>query len=784
MALAVSAPRIVNTSRLRAQFGITIFVGAFLLFQMQPMVGKYVLPWFGGMPAVWTTCLLFFQVLLLGGYLYSHALSAKLEPRMQWLVHSIAAGAAVTVLAIEVLLWRIPLLPGSYWKPISPDHPVRHLLLLLTVSVGLPYMLLCTTGPLLQSWISSLDQGRSPYRLYALSNLGSLLGLITYPIVFEPFFGLRSQAWLWTIGYVIFAAGSMLCATYVRNNEPATSSLNEHRSPYPERSSPAVPSISTQCLWFLLAAFASLMLLATTNIICQDIAVIPFLWIVPLALYLISLIICFDNPRWYRRDIFHILFAITLLFVVLALFRPIHSKPVLMLVGIFILHLFAACMVCHGELVKQRPHPAYLTRFYLLVAAGGAAGGIFVALVAPRIFSGYWEFQFGVVGCVTLIMLVLARDKDSWWYWNRWSVGALILLGLAATPHLYVKYMEFLLPPDAFYSFHYYGLLSCFMAGTVFLLFRERKQPAIFRKLNLVQAASILVLLALAAAFVQQIRAQQKDAVRRDRNFYGSLTIYSRVNNQYRVLVLVHGQTSHGYQILNEPRKPTLYYGHHSGLGRLMGARPDCNGLCQKRYGVIGLGVGAISAYGRPGETFRYYEINPQVISYSAGANPYFTFVRDSAAKIEVVPGDARLSLERELKEHGSNRFDMLIVDAFNSDSIPVHLLTREMFSTYLAHLRSPDSVLVFHVSNRALNLHPVLAGLAAENHLACVRVHRDTSMEVEELSDWVMMSRNPKALDVAGFKGHIAPMPPANASVHWTDDYSNLFRLIKFRDK
>src|SRR5262249_12470776 len=306
-------------------------------------------------------------------------------------------------------------------------YPMAHLLLLLTLAVGLPYLLLSSTGPLLQNWFG-LTHSRSPYRLYALSNFGSLLGLVGYPILFEPVFGLRVQAWMWCAGYALFIAGSSWCAAGIRKLEtqPAEADIVAQDS-----ESAASPSRSTQLFWFLLAAMPSLMLLATTNLICQEIAVIPFLWVLPLSLYLITLIVCFDNPKWYRREIFQTLLGAVLPFAALAFLRiSASSKPVLYLIGVFCAVLFTCCMVCHGELVRLRPSTAYLTRFYLIVAAGGAAGAVFVALIAPRIFSGYWEFQVGLVGSLLLIMIVLVRDKSSWWYWPPPVLGGLIFVGI------------------------------------------------------------------------------------------------------------------------------------------------------------------------------------------------------------------------------------------------------------------------------------------------------------------------------------------------------------------
>src|SRR5689334_4306179 len=353
---------------LRLHFGVTIFTGAFLLFQVQPILGKYILPWFGGMSAVWTTCMLFFQVLLLGGYLYSHLLSTKLKPRMQATVHLTILAATLILLIAGAILWKAPILPGPNWRPSSPENPIPNVLAVLTVAVGLLYLVLSSTGPLMQKWFSQAHSGESPYRLYALSNIGSLLGLITYPIFFEPLFGLRTQAWIFSTGYLVFLSGAAFCALRLRSSSnPAASTESTEVVSAEESAASAPPSSWTQSLWFLLAAFASVMLLATTNLITQEVAVIPFLWVLPLCLYLLSLIICFDSPKWYRRGIFQTLLALSLPFAVLGFFKTTPTKPIPYLIAVFSIVLFGCCMVCHGELVRLKPSPAYLTRFYLMV---------------------------------------------------------------------------------------------------------------------------------------------------------------------------------------------------------------------------------------------------------------------------------------------------------------------------------------------------------------------------------------------------------------------------------
>jgi hypothetical protein len=766
-AVAVPLP----PSRTRFRYGLTICCGAFLLFQVQLILGKYILPWFGGTPAVWTTCMLFFQLLLLGGYLYAHLLSTKLSGRTQAIVHITLLGLSASLIVLGALFWKTPLLPGPSWRPTSADFPVSHILRLLLVAVGLPFLCLSASAPLLQSWFARACPGKSPYRLYALSNIGSLLGLVTYPFAVEPGFHLHTQAWLWSAAYMIFFAGFIACSTDMKRPAMSVSAAEESETAGP-------PPGSVQLLWFLLPAMASLMLLATTNLMCQEVAVVPFLWVLPLSLYLISFIICFDNPKWYRREIFHVLLGVALPMALVVLLSSINA-PTVRQIWMLGLVLFACCMVCHGELVRLKPHPNYLTRFYLLISAGGAAGGIFVAIVAPQVFAGFWEFHFGLIGCLLLAIVVLAQDRQSWWYWNRPYVGGAILLGLFLAPEFVSRYAGLAAIPMTMYNWHYYPLLTILAVWVGFITIRNGKRAPKYRRLNSAQLASIAVVVALCAALYGQVQFDKYLAIRRDRNFYAALMIR---RGTLHSIELRHGQTMHGYQSYDQPREPTSYYSRHSGVGLLLDGVAACPHSCSYRYGVIGMGVGTLATYGHPGNTIRFYELNPQVIAYSTSKSPYFTFIRDSWAKVDVIPGDARLSLEREFGETGSQNFDLLVVDAFSSDAIPIHLLTQEALEIYLEHLRGPDSVLAFHISNRMLDLSPVLAALAEHNRLAAVRLHKRRSKDFGERSDWVLLARNPNALALDAFRDHLDTMPPADPKLVWTDDYSNLFKVLRPR--
>jgi hypothetical protein len=495
-------------------------------------------------------------------------------------------------------------------------------------------------------------------------------------------------------------------------------------------------------------------------------------------LYLISFIVCFDNPKWYRRGVFQILLAATLPMALVVLLASIEA-PTVRQIWMLSLVLFACCMVCHGELVRLKPHSAYLTRFYLLISAGGASGGIFVALIAPRIFTGFWEFHFGLVGCVVLAMLAVARDRQSWWYWNNPYLGSVILVGLFLAPEFLSRYSGLAMIPYTMYRWHYYPLLTALAIWTGFITLTNRDKPLRYRRINSAQLASIVIIAALSVVLYEQVQFDRYHEIRRDRNFYGALMIKKR--GALHSVELRHGQTPHGFQSYDQPREPTYYFSRHSGVGLLLDAQAACSAPCSHHYGFIGMGVGTLAAYGHPGDTIRFYELNPQVIAYSAGKVPFFTYIRDSFAKVDIVPGDARLSLEREFEETGPQNFDVLVIDAFSSDAIPVHLLTQEALEIYLEHLRG-TGVLAFHISNRMLDLNPVLTALAAHNNLALVRLHNGRSTDFGERSDWILLSRDSKALTLSAFRGHFDLLPLPDPTMLWTDDFSNLFRVLRVR--
>ena len=701
-----------------AYYVVTIFVSAFLLFQIQPMIGKYVLPWFGGTPAVWSTSMLFFQVLLTGGYAYAYWLAGRPNPRRQGLTHLVLLGCSLALLLALGFLWPTPVTPGIHWRPAGSDLPIWHVFRILAVAVGLPYFVLSTNSTLMQAWFSRAFPGRSPYRLYALSNAGSLLALVSYPFLIEPLLTLKTQGRAWSWGYLAFALLSGYGAFRILRARPAAEDPSASPADTPPAAEEARPRLAVRLLWIALPACASVMLLATTNQICQEVAVIPFLWVLPLTLYLLTFILCFDSPRWYSHNGYTAALFVGALLFVWAVYRGA-TLNILLQIAIYCAVLFLCCMICHGELVRLKPSPRYLTSFYLLISLGGAIGGIAVNLVSPFIFKGYWELPLGLLACGVILLVVSAVNRPA---------------------------------AQARRSFH----LILILLWTVTAV--------------------------LAALYFGLLRGRVSNVVEASRNFYGIVRVRESNANDpaRRIYQMTHGTTVHGFQYQDPEKRqlPTAYYTEQSGMGLalLHYPRPQ-EGL---RIGALGLGIGVLSSYGRPGDAIRFYEINPEVVRLAEGEGGYFTYLKDCPAEVEVVLGDARISLERELQAGEPQHFDLLVLDVFNSDSIPVHLLTVEAFEIYLQHLQ-PDGVLALHITNRYLDLRPVVWGLADHFGLHSVLIEAPSDGERSYGSRWMLLSRNRDFLDLPAIAGRSTPRPPSIKHVRlWTDDYSNLFRLLK----
>ncbi|MBI1353126.1 MAG: hypothetical protein GC160_02185 [Acidobacteria bacterium] len=679
-------------------FAITVFLGAFLLFQVQPLLGRYILPWFGGGPSVWTSCMLFFQTLLLGGYAYAHGIASRLSPRWQARLHLALLAAS---------LFALPLDPDAeLWSGRVFDDPTESILLLLLVTAGLPYVMLSATSPLVQRWFDLSMPGRSAYRLYALSNAGSLLALLSYPFVVEPLLAVRTQSKVWSAAYALFVATCGLCAWRVSRTAAA--------APAPVATRSAVPATASQLtLWLALSACGSTLLLATTNQMSQEIAVVPFLWILPLSLYLLSFILTFESDRWYRPKLFGYLLAVAVPGACAAMAAG-GLLPLEVQIVLFSLALFAACMSCHGELARAKPPAALATVFYLTIAAGGALGGLFVALIAPRVFPGYWEYPLGLAACCVLTLIAWVRS-------GAW------------TPSL---------RPEALWG----------------------PPPAL-----------LLALLTVGYAFDAQVA---EPSVALTRNFYGVLRVSEGADHNGAFRILTHGRTEHGTQYLDAKQRfwPTTYFGPDSGAALAIEQHPKRRRGEPLNVGVIGLGAGTLAAYGRPGDQFRFYEINPQVVSV---ARSQFTYLSDSPAHVDVVVGDARIRLEEELAADRRPLFDILIVDAFSSGAIPMHLLTAEAGEIY-AQRMTEKGLLVFHITNRFLDLEPVLEGMA--EHLGMTAIRTDASPNPSigaSASRWMILTRNESFLAEPPVQraGHrLAGLSP----LRWTDNFAGLWQALR----
>ena len=760
-------------------YTLTVFLGAFLLFQVELIIGKYILPWFGGASAIWITCMLFFQALLLAGYAYGHLLD-RAGARAQSRLHRVFLFLSVLVLIAQFALWHSPLTLDSSWKPSAQGNPVLQIFVLLIVSVGFPYFVLAATAPLLQTWWRRIYPGRSPYRLYAVSNFGSFLGLVSYPFLVEPFLTLKTQARLWTCAFIAFALGCAYCALQAATaSEPdADSTLpGVRRSEEPGFSAAARPSNGLLILWLGLAACASALFLGTTNQLCKNVAAVPLLWVLPLAIYLLTFTLCFESDRWYSRKWFHSAFALAIFMIVFVLSSGVRTN-LFAQVGIYLFVLFVGCMVCHGELARLKPDPRHLTLFYLVIAAGGVVGGLFVGLFAPAFFVGYWEYHVSLWFAVLLLLITMYRDRSSWFY-NPRVKAPLVLLAAAA---LLPECMAFALSFKKFLSA--LPFVGAILLGIFLVQGRRKDESEKNRKIVTIASCSI-VLLILAVQFTM-LGSGSLGKFTSVRNFYSATTvdIQNASDPEWAEYDLRHGEIIHGFEFLKESKQrvPTAYFTPDSGLGLVLSKRPDPPGIATPpqnlRVGVIGLGIGTIAAYGLPGDYFRFYEINPQVIQLAYDTR-YFHYLKDCPAQVDMILGDARLSLERELQQGAPQNFDVLVVDAFNGDAVPVHLLTEEAFQVYLKHLKNPTGVLIVQVTNTFLDLRPVVVAAADHFGLASVAIHGDKDGHISYASDWVLVSRDRAIIDSIAARAKHAVKLNVPEKRRWTDDYSNLFQAL-----
>lgn len=681
--------------------------------------------------------MLFFQLLLLAGYAYAHFSARWLKPRAQAILHFVLLVAALAVLG--------HIAPSDSWKPTGNTNPTWRILGLLLASIGLPYFVLASTSPLMQHWFSRTNPGVSPFRLYALSNIGSMLALLSFPVYFETHFTRPVQAHLWAAGMILFAISCGGCAWKLwQSREPAAFEPVKQKAKEPMAETPR-PTLAQQSLWLLLPACASTLLLATTNMICQEVAVIPFLWVLPLALYLLSFIICFDSPRWYLRLPFGVALIAALGAISWMIFRGTAASMYQQLF-IYPAGLFICCMVCHGELYRLRPDPRYLTAFYLIISAGGAMGGIYVAILAPRIFYDFYELHWGLFLCALLFLIICLRERNShvtrkkdrnrFNFTPQYRTAGCIILAAAVMA----------LGAALWIQAHYQSESSSKMAES-----DGKRYP------------------------------YPKTRVERSRNFYGVLAVYRHgvTDMNTHLMELAHGRTMHGMQFTDPDRSRwgTAYYSDISGIGMLMHALPAGH----RRIGVVGVGAGTLATYVQPGEYLHMYEINPEVVRL---ASKWFTYLTNCQGKLEMTIGDARLSLEREPPQN----FDLLVLDAFNSDAPPVHLLTREAFGIYERHMK-PDGMIAVNVSNRHVNFDPVIANIAREFHYQMVIIDNPSPKDKLWIinASWVLLSRDANGgqiLNSTNFQ--LASRPPFTNTVNiplWTDDFASLFQILHSDD-
>ncbi|WP_375754739.1 spermidine synthase [Corallococcus exercitus] len=719
------------------RYALAIFTSAFLLFGVQPLAGRYALPWYGGTPAVWTACMLFFQAVLLAGYAYAHAVASRLRPRAQAFLHLGLLVVALGALVARASWTGSPLAPGDGWRPLDDHLPVLRLMRMLAATLGLPFFVLSTTGPLLQSWFARARPERSPYVLYALSNAGSLLALLGYPFLVEPWVGRSAQAWGWAAGFVLFVLCVLACARDLLRRAPAANAPGAAASPLESAAgAPAGaptgatiesprPGVGRTLTWLALSTCASVLLLATTNKLSQDVAAGPFLWVMPLAVYLVTFILAFSRESLYARTPYSVALIASVVLVTYA-----HKEgPALGLGWQVLFHasaLFTGAMVCHGELYRRRPAPRYLSAFYLWVSVGGVAGGVFVNLVAPALFNTYWEHPLALAACCAVAFVGLMR--------------------------------------------------------------RPEEETGVVRTQRLLRGAMLVGV----ALHLPLLVASDQERVRfAARNFFGVVRVLelSPEDPKQHQFALRHGAITHGWQYIRPERRnlPSAYYTPDSGLGLALAEQRrwrQAQGLpTGLRVGMLGLGVGNSATLLAAGDDVRFYEINPVIIDLARGQGGFFSTLTDTPARVEVVEGDARISLEREL-EHGSRKFDVLALDVFSSDAIPVHLLTREAVALYLQHL-APHGVLALHISNQHLDLVPISLAHARASSLASALITLDSEGDTVS-SSWMLLSPEPEFFWGATFTGgraHVRRLGLRGEPAYvWTDERSSVLQALRPR--
>lgn len=725
-------------------YTITVFVSAALLFMVQPIVAKLVLPLLGGSPSVWNTCMVFFQGALLAGYAGAHAIS-RLTPRWQVAVY----GLALAVPIGASLAWD-RLVLGSGWGHVPPagSSPVLWLLMLLGTIVGGPFLVMSAAAPLMQRWFSRTGHraAADPYFLYAASNAGSMLALLGYPLLLEPSLSLTDQRRVWSAGFAVFAVLAVLCGVVFQRSAAAPAPVAAASGPIPWR---------TRAWWVLLAFIPSTYMLGVTQYLTTDIAAVPLLWVIPLAIYLLTFIIAFSGRPVPVESVAKILPILVIGLAVAALVQA--RRPIWVLMTVHLLGLLLSGLLCNTRLAQSRPPAARLTEFYLLLALGGVLGGIFNALVAPAVFNSVAEYPIAIV----LTLLVRPRTAIAWWDRQPRLMAAALDVFLATA----IGALLFLLDDLA-------GVLR--LSDNRVRLGLAVGIPALL--CYFLSRRSVAFALAVGLMFATALRfsALEGGRVATTRTFFG---VY-HVNRSRDFTQLVHGTTVHGLQFNDaaKRRTPLGYYHPDGPIGQVFKTFGDSPLF--DRVGLVGLGTGALAAYGRPGQTMTFYEIDPAMVRLAENTS-YFTYLMDCRGRYEMRLGDGRLNIARA----ADGEYGLILLDAFSSDSIPVHLMTKEAVELYLSKLR-PDGLLAFHISNQYLDLAPVLARIAAELKLAMIGRKDDVSGEQTAGtgmygSNWILLARDKADFGPLLSDNRWKLAAPAPGAPLWTDDYSNVLSVF-----
>jgi len=684
-------------------FAVPIFLSAFLLFQVQPILGKYLLPLFGGSSAVWNTCLLFFQAVLLVGYFYAHVIS-RLRLKFQLSVHCLLVVLVLILMLFLKVCWGTAILPKPVVSLSFFNSPLVQILIVLGISVGLPFFLLSSTSILIQSWFSRMNKTKSPYSFYTVSNAASFLALLSYPVFFEPVLSMDQQAVTWFWIYGVFTL-SIVCTIFIVQSKNPTH-LNTGSLDFIKTKKK--PGIKLFFYWISLSATASVLLLSVTSRITLDIAPVPFIWIITLSLYLLSFVISFADIRLNSQK----LWLVSLIAALFAAWFSLKFAGRFDVISNIIIHsfiLFACCVFCHSKLFYLKPDARYLTSFYLSLAAGGVLGGLIVNIFAPVFFKGFWEYHSALIVCS--------------------SAGIFSLFGKKIIQQYYIRF-----------------------TAVLFLLF-----------------FSFLISMDL----VSKIKASQGSF----RNFYGFIQLEHFMVNNIPLTKLYHNSILHGIQAAAGPLKykPTSYYTKNSGVGAAFLFHPNRKAKKNINAGVIGLGIGTLAAYGRSGDSIRFYEIDHDIIRLACHSR-WFSYVKNSRAKIDIIPGDARLSLKNDISSKGTHLFDILAIDAFSGDSIPVHLLTKEAFELYFDHMKK-DGILAIHISNRYIDFEPVVSAAAMHFKIGAIMVETKNN---PHNSKWILLTKNDLFLKNPEIKSLSRAVKNPQGTGVWTDNHNSLMSILK----